>query len=332
MIIGLTGKNAAGKGEALKYLTERGFVAHSLSDVIRDELDAVGKEITRENLVEMGNYLRQKGGPAVLALMIIEKIDPNRNFVIDSIRNPFEVEALQKSSSFFLVNIESKPEIRFERIKSRDRENDPMTLDEFRKFEDIEATSTDMAHQNIEACQKLADFIVHNDKTIENFQKNLLETIQKIMVKIPRPSWDEYFMNITKVVASRGNCVKRKVAAVIVKDRRIISSGYNGTPRGTTNCNEGGCPRCFNLAPTGEDLSECLCSHAEENAITQAAYHGTSVKGSTIYITLAPCLTCTKMIINSGIDEIVYNIDYMFDDTSFKLCTEAGVKVRKIKA
>ena len=81
-------------------------------------------------------------------------------------------------------------------------------------------------------------------------------------------------MSIARVVASRSNCVKRKVAAVITRDRRIISTGYNGTPRGTRNCNEGGCPRCNGFAEGGTRLDECLCSHGEENAITQAAYHG----------------------------------------------------------
>jgi len=331
MIIGLTGKNASGKGIALEALAKSGFITYSLSDVIRDELKKEGRQITRSRLVEMGNNLRKMGGAGILSDRIIKKIDPNRNYIIDSFRNPAEVEVFRNMREFSLLNIEAKPEIRFERIKARGRENDPQTFEEFLTIEKIEAKSDDMNHQQIEECQKMADYIVHNNDSIENFKDNLLEIIQECMMNMYRPSWDEYFMNIAKVVASRGNCVKRKVAAVIVKDKRIISTGYNGTPRGTTNCNEGGCPRCFNLAPSGENLSECLCSHAEENAITQAAYHGTSVKDSMIYSTLAPCLTCTKMIINSGIKEIVYNIDYTFDDVAFKLCTEAGVKVRKIK-
>ena len=111
-----------------------------------------------------------------------------------------------------------------------------------------------------------------------------------------RPGWDEYFMSIARMVSSRSNCVKRRVGAVIALDRRIISTGYNGTPRGARNCNEGGCPRCNAFAPGGADLGECLCSHAEENAITQSAYHGVSVRGATLYTTLCPCLMCTKMI------------------------------------
>ena len=100
-----------------------------------------------------------------------------------------------------------------------------------------------------------------------------------------RPDWDEYFMEIAKVVALRSNCSRRHVAAVIVKDKRIISTGYNGTPRGIKNCNEGGCPRCSGHAPSGTGLEECICSHGEENAIVQAAYHGICVKDATLYTT-----------------------------------------------
>lgn len=149
--------------------------------------------------------------------------------------------------------------------------------------------------------------------------------------KHERPSWDEYFMNIAKVAATRGNCSRRQVAAVIVRDHRVISTGYNGTPRGVRNCCDGGCPRCSSNAPSGSNLHECLCSHAEENAIVQAAYHGIAVKGATLYTTYSPCLLCAKMIINAGIVEVVYHEHYSIDDVSTRLLHEAGVAVRGIQ-
>ncbi|MDA2930788.1 cytidine/deoxycytidylate deaminase family protein [Acidobacteria bacterium AH-259-O06] len=149
------------------------------------------------------------------------------------------------------------------------------------------------------------------------------------MRNMTRPGWDEYFMKLAKVASLRSNCVKRKVAAIIVRDKRVVSTGYNGTPRGTKNCYEGGCPRCNNLADSGTRLEECLCSHGEENAITQAAYHGVSVKEGTLYTTFAPCLMCTKMIINAGIREVVYNQDYPLNEMSLKLLQEAGVLLRQ---
>ena len=138
-------------------------------------------------------------------------------------------------------------------------------------------------------------------------------------------------MDIAHVVARRGNCRRRQVAAVIVRDRRIVSTGYNGTPRGITNCDEGGCARCSSNAPSGQSLGDCICCHAEENAIVQAAYHGIAVKGGTLYCTTSPCLMCTKMIINAGLAEVVYEQDYHFNEQARALFAEAGVICRKFE-
>ncbi len=173
--------------------------------------------------------------------------------------------------------------------------------------------------------------IISPDLPAAEAETRLSAWILEAMRGQERPDWDEYFMKIAQVASMRSNCIKRKVGAVIVRDRRIISTGYNGTPRGTKNCNEGGCPRCNSLASSGTRLDECLCSHAEENAITQAAYHGTSVKDGTIYTTFAPCLMCSKMIINSGIMEVVFNVDYPLNETSFHLFEQAGVRIRQHK-
>ena len=172
---------------------------------------------------------------------------------------------------------------------------------------------------------------MHNDGSLERLFPKIDELVGRLLREVQRPDWDNYFMNIAKVVASRSNCMKRKVAAIIVRDKRVISTGYNGTPRGTRNCNEGGCPRCNNMATSGTSLDECLCSHGEENAIVQASYHGVSLKDATIYTTLAPCLMCAKMIINSGIREVVYNLDYQLNENAFKLFGEADVLTRKLK-
>lgn len=144
-----------------------------------------------------------------------------------------------------------------------------------------------------------------------------------------RPDWDSYFMAIAHVVAMRANCSRRKVAAVVVADHRIISTGYNGTPRGIKNCFDGGCPRCSGHAKSGAALEECVCVHAEQNAICQAAYYGIRLAGATIYVTLTPCLTCAKMIINAGIREVVYTGEYAFDEQSRKLLRDAGVICRR---
>ena len=138
-------------------------------------------------------------------------------------------------------------------------------------------------------------------------------------------------MSIARVVASRSNCVKRRVGAVIALDRRIISTGYNGTPRGVANCFDGGCPRCASDTASGENLGDCICAHAEENAIVQAAYHGISVRGGILYCTISPCLMCSKMIINAGIAEVIYEHEYEFTTQAKSLFEEAGVKCRQFE-
>jgi dCMP deaminase len=146
-----------------------------------------------------------------------------------------------------------------------------------------------------------------------------------------RPDWDTYFMDIAHTVARRSNCRRRQVAALIVSEQRIISTGYNGTPRGVKNCMDGGCPRCAGDTASGAHLGECLCSHAEENAIVQAAYHGIAVRAGTLYATISPCLLCAKMIINAGLREVVYEDEYHFSAQTRALLRAAGVKCRRFR-
>jgi dCMP deaminase len=329
MIIGLTGKNGSGKTVVCEYLKSRGFVYRSLSDEIRKEIQESGREITRSTLIETGNSLRNEFGPAVLAERMLADLDDDQNYVMDSIRNPSEVNALRKREDFTLLGLEADPEIRFRRSRERGRENAARTLERFLEEESQELDSKDPARQRLNATMDMADLLVSNNGTLEELHRRLDQLLPPLMSRFNRPSWDEYFMSIAKVVAMRSNCIKRKVAAIIVKDKRVISTGYNGTPRGAKNCNEGGCPRCNSLAESGTALEECLCCHGEENAITQAAYHGIRLKGATLYTTFSPCLLCTKMIINSGICEVVYNLEYPLNDRARSLLRECGIALRQ---
>lgn len=331
MIIGLTGKNGSGKTEVCEYLKSRGFEYRSLSDEIRKEIRSRGMEIDRETLIEAGNRLRRDFGPGILAERVAGDLEDDRNYVVDSIRNPSEVEILRKRGNFTLLGIDADPEIRFGRSRKRGRENAADTLEQFLSEEQKELDSENPAQQQLNATGRLADLTVPNNGTLEELHEKLDRILSPLMSRFARPSWDEYFMNIARVVALRSNCMKRKVAAIIVKDRRVISTGYNGTPRGARNCNEGGCPRCNGMAESGTALEECLCCHGEENAITQAAYHGTSLKGATLYTTFSPCLLCTKMIINSGIQEVVYNLEYPLNERAQSLLKECGVLLRRYR-
>lgn len=144
-----------------------------------------------------------------------------------------------------------------------------------------------------------------------------------------RPPWDIYFMRMAVLAASRSTCLRRHVGAVVVKERMVLSTGYNDTPRGLPNCGDGGCARCASEAPSGTGLDTCLCIHAEQNSVVQAAYHGVSVAGATIYTTHQPCLTCAKLIVNAGIRRIAYAGEYP-DPLAAEMIRQAGVTLDRI--
>lgn len=126
------------------------------------------------------------------------------------------------------------------------------------------------------------------------------------MAQGKRPSWNSYFMQMAQVVAGRSTCLRRQVGAVIVKDRQILSTGYNGSPSGLVHCDEVGCLRQSLNVPSGERMEICRAVHAEQNAIIQAAKHGVAIAGADLYATHQPCVQCTKMLINVGIRRVVY--------------------------
>ncbi|MFH1625063.1 MAG: cytidine/deoxycytidylate deaminase family protein [Pseudomonadota bacterium] len=141
-----------------------------------------------------------------------------------------------------------------------------------------------------------------------------------------RPNWEEYFMGITSLVAKRATCRRRQVGAILVKNKRILSTGYNGAPMGLSHCLDIGCLREKNDIPSGERHELCRGLHAEQNAIIQAAYHGISVNGSVLFCTNLPCIICLKMIINAGITKIVYKDGYT-DELSREMIRESRIEL-----
>ncbi len=144
-----------------------------------------------------------------------------------------------------------------------------------------------------------------------------------------RPSWDAYFMEIAALVARRSTCLRRAVGAVIVKNRRILATGYNGAPSGIAHCVEKGCLRETMQIESGQRHELCRGIHAEQNAIIQAAYHGVSIQGGILYCTNLPCSICTKMIINAGIHEVCYSEGYT-DELAAALLDETQIRLRKV--
>jgi dCMP deaminase len=333
MIIGLTGSLAAGKGYVAKILQEMGYEYHSLSDIIRDECKSRGLQNEREIMIKIGNELRENEGSGVLAKRILKKISKDKNTIVDSIRNPEEVNELRKDPNFILIAVDASKGVRFQRILARKREGDPKTLKEFEKIDKIDKGQGEKSSgQQVGKCLKMADAILVNegDDTKEKVKKIIRDFNAKLIMK-NRPSWDKYFMDIAKLTGKRSTCLRRTVGAVLVKNKEIISTGYNGAPKGMSHCYDlGGCLREKLQVPSGQRAEICRAVHAEQNCITQAAFFGVPVDGATLYSTTYPCVICAKLLINAGIKEIVLGgIDYD-DELSKKMLQESGIKIRKI--
>jgi dCMP deaminase len=148
--------------------------------------------------------------------------------------------------------------------------------------------------------------------------------------KVKRPSWDNYFLELAELISKRSTCMRRRVGAVIVKDRHILSTGYNGAPKDIRHCDLTGCLRDSMNIPSGQRHELCRGLHAEQNSIIQAALHGVSLEGSTLYCTNLPCSICAKMIINAGIKDIVSRRGYP-DEMSRAFLKEAAIKIRFVK-
>lgn len=334
MIIGVTGSYGAGKDSFAEILVEKNFFHVSFSDILREELQKHGKKISRDNLIRIGNEMRERFGADILARKALEKVKDGENYVFTSIRNPAELELLQEKKNFVLVNITAPDKVRLQRIVERARENDPKTMKDLLEKESLE-NSKDKNKQQLQTVTKMAKVIINNDGTKEDLQVKADKFIQDWIYKLQeeRPGWDDYFMNIAEQIKMRATCMSAKKGAILVKNKMIISTGYNGSPKKIKHCTAGGCQRCtsrhLGKIRSGEFTEPCICCHAEENAIVQAAFNGVSTEGSVMYTTFTPCTNCAKLIINAGILEVIAKTIYP-DDVGTALFKEAGVKLRVI--
>ena len=335
MIIGVTGFYGAGKDSVAEVLQQMNFYHVSFSDLLREELKKRKQAITRDALIAVGNELRTKHGPEVLAKIALETIKEGENYVFTSIRNPSEVELLQQREDFLLVKVVAPEEVRLKRLVARNREEDPKTLNELREKEAKENSKNPNSQQLMKVAS-MAQITLNNDGNLESLKKKVKKLVEDHLFQLQpsRPDWDHYFMNIAEAVKNRATCMSAKKGAIIVKNKQIISTGYNGTARGIEHCTKGGYPRCtarhLGKIKSGDYSLTCTCCHSEENAIVQAAHHGISTNGATMYTTFTPCSTCARMIINAGIVEVVAKIMYP-DDIGTSMLKEAGIKLRVLK-
>jgi len=335
MIIGLTGMYCSGKDSVSEYLANKyGFIHSSLSDRIREELERRGVEITRDNLIKVANELREKFGHAILAERTLNALKGKEgDYAINSIRHPAEVKELKKNGQFFLVEVRAPLKMRFERIKERNREQDPKTLAELKEKEQLESQQSGPGQQLTNVI-KMADCVVTNDGSLNELYKKLdklVADLRKKAEKMPthvRPSWDEYFMGIVDATAKRATCDRGRTAVVIVKDKRIVSTGYVGSPIGLPHCDEVGHLMKKVTHEDGTESQHCMrTNHAEVNAIAMSARNGIAIDGGTLYCKLAPCYTCAKMLINAGIKRVVCQKRYHADKQSMEMFKAAKIEV-----
>lgn len=145
-----------------------------------------------------------------------------------------------------------------------------------------------------------------------------------------RPSWHKYFMDIAEMVSSRSTCLRRQVGAVAVKDKKIVATGYNGSPAGVGHCEKRGCFREENNIPSGERHELCWAVHAEANVVAQAALHGDTLAGATVYVTVQPCVTCVKLLVSAGVTKVIYKGHYP-DELALQIANEASLDLVKYK-
>ncbi|MDD4983907.1 MAG: AAA family ATPase [Candidatus ainarchaeum sp.] len=335
MILGVTGFFASGKDTVGEYLRKKGFEVHSCSDIIREECKTRGIELTRDNLQKVGNELRENFGAGILAERLVGRILDKKHYVIESLRNPKEIDVFRKLPGFYLIFVSASPEVRYDRAKKRNKEMEHTTsLESFLESEKKELKNKDESAQQLLECKEMADYVLDNDSTIENLEQNLDDLMLQIQIRNrDKPNWDAFFLNIAKEHALRGDCLSARMGAVITVDNTIVSSGYTGAPRKTKDCYKRGyCIRRKMKVTSGQRYELCASVHAEQNAIINAARNGMKILGGTMYlyseksyhgiiepIDAFPCFICKKMIINTGLSKVVcstkdgsykvYNID-----------------------
>lgn len=239
------------------------------------------------------------------------------------------LDQLLRRPFFILISVDAPVSVRWRRFQARLHKTQP----------DIE-------------CPSLEEFLLKSDEHLYSPNKGLLPLISRATVRLLntssdlahlyatlgkldltnedrlRPNWDQYFMQLASLAAQRSNCMKRRVGCVLVREKRVISTGYNGTPRGLRNCGEGGCPRCNEGQGSGVGLGTCLCIHAEENALLEAGRERIR-EGAILYCDTCPCLTCSIKIAQVGISEVVYSQGYSMDTETAAVFKQAGVQLRQ---
>jgi len=338
LIIGLTGTLGSGKGTVVDYLIENaGFVHFSVRSFLIEEIKRRNLPVDRDSMTLVANDLRENNSSSYLAEQLyLQASKQDKPAIIESIRTPGEVEALRKKGDFYLLAVNADSKVRYNRIVLRASETDKVSFERFLANERREMQTSDPNKQNLSGCIDIADFTIDNSGSLTDFNTQIntvfsliSDSIEKKYAGLKRTdniSWDDYFMGLAMLSAMRSKDPSSQVGACIVDPKnRIVATGYNGWPRGIDD----------DLLPWTREGSPLekkyrYVVHAEANAITNAT---TQLDGCRLYVALFPCSECAKLIIQSGIREVIFIADKHSDLDTFiasrKLLYLADVKTRK---
>ncbi|KAL9108555.1 MAG: hypothetical protein Q9227_006641 [Pyrenula ochraceoflavens] len=255
------------------------------------------------------------------------------HFVMTDVRDQNSLDLLLRRPFFLFLYVDAPLLLRWKRYNDQcaAKQAAPFPLNDFVEASDEELYYPSSSFHN-NGLANLADQaqvvrIFNGSESLTSLHSTLGDLNLTNQQRL-RPSWDQYFMELASLAAQRSNCMKRRVGCVLVRERRVISTGYNGTPRNIKNCNEGGCKRCNGGHGAGVALSTCLCLHAEENALLEAGRDRIR-EGSILYCDTCPCLTCSVKITQVGISEVVYAQGYNMDKETAEVLKEGGVRLRQ---
>lgn len=256
-------------------------------------------------------------------LLFVTKRWTNKYVTLD-LTHLHTLDEFRKRPFFLLVAVDAPISLRWNRYRSS-RPTGVQNLDAFvQQSDDIL-----YGKEALSAIIPTADLHISNHYHSANELYEYIGSINITSGDRLRPSWDTYFMSLADLAARRSNCMKRRVGCILVRDKRVLATGYNGTPRGLVNCNQGGCTRCNGAVASGNGLEVCLCMHAEENALIEAGRERVGDAQTTLYCNTCPCLRCATKIVQIGVREVVYSKSYSMDAESAKVLQQGGVLLRQ---
>ncbi|KAI5927000.1 cytidine deaminase-like protein [Camillea tinctor] len=353
MLIGICGAKCAGKSTVARYLIDHhGFKKLRLeSQHLFGQAPGDGDATTTttlpntnedgENVIPV--HSKQQGLPAspsvaadytfstTGALLDFVTKHWRARWVTTDIHDEAVFDALSRRPFFILISVDAPVTVRWQRHQERQRSSgssapSTTTLEEFVQCSDADLYSR--TGGGLPLMSRATIRLLNTSSSLAHLYASLGK-LDLLDADRLRPSWDSYFMSLASLAAQRSNCMKRAVGCVLVDARhRVLSTGYNGTPRSLPNCGEGGCPRCNAGEGSGVSLATCLCLHAEENALLEAGRERIR-PGSVLYCNTCPCLTCSIKIVQVGISEVVYNQGYSMDGEAAQVFRTAGIKLRQ---